>query len=220
MKRIVFLHGMASSARSAKAQYLASRLGALAQVDFRALDLNPTPADFEFMTVTGMVDRLRQSLQDVEAMETALIGSSLGALVAMNYAHRYGGIAKVMLLAPLLAFSSGGWGHEELERWQREGMIRLAHFGFNREVPLRYAFVVDGSRYDQPVPPAAPTLIIHGRHDDVISVQQSRDYAARHAEVRLIEVDSDHRLADQLPLIWDRARRFLLAGKGMDAGLG
>jgi pimeloyl-ACP methyl ester carboxylesterase len=116
----------------------------------------------------------------------------------------------MLLLAPALAFSAGNWSDEELERWKREGVTAVPHYAFNREVPLRYDFVLDGGRYAIPVPPAAPTLIIHGRGDDVIAIGKSREYAARYEQVRLVEVDSDHRLGDQLPFIWDQVRLFLL----------
>jgi pimeloyl-ACP methyl ester carboxylesterase len=211
MKTIVLLHGLASSARSAKGQYLACKLETYPHVEFRAFDFNPTPKDFEYMTVTGMIDRLRHYLWSRRPEEVSLIGSSMGALVGLNYAHRYGGVSKMLLLAPALAYSAGNLSDEERERWEREGVILVPHYGFDREVPLRYDFLLDGGRYGVPVPPAAPTLIIHGRHDDVIAIGKSREYAARYGQVRLVEVDSDHRLGDQLPFIWDQVRLFLLA---------
>jgi len=61
---IVYLHGFASSARSAKARYFAARFAALPPGDFYAIDLNPTPKDFEYMTTTGQIDRLRQYVLD------------------------------------------------------------------------------------------------------------------------------------------------------------
>jgi hypothetical protein len=54
-------------------------------------------------------------------------------------------------------------------------------------------------------------LIVHGRRDDVIPVEKSQNYAACYRDkVRLLEVDSDHRLSDQLPLIWEQVESFLL----------
>jgi pimeloyl-ACP methyl ester carboxylesterase len=55
------------------------------------------------------------------------------------------------------------------------------------------------------VPTAAPVTIIHGLHDEVVPIAASRAYAAAHPErVRLIAVDSDHRLNDQLDRIWEQ----------------
>jgi pimeloyl-ACP methyl ester carboxylesterase len=210
MKRVVFLHGLASSARSAKGQFLARKLATYPQVEFEAIDFNPTPTDFEYMTVTGMISRLRHHLWRQGQGEVGLIGSSMGALTGLNYAHRFGGVSKMLLLAPALAFSAGNLSDKELERWEREGVASILHYGFGKEVPLRYDFLLDGSRYRTPVPPAAPTLIIHGCRDEVIAIAKSREYAARYEEVRLVEVDSDHRLGDQMPFIWEQVRLFLL----------
>jgi pimeloyl-ACP methyl ester carboxylesterase len=210
MKRVVYLHGLASSARSAKGQFLARKLAAYPQVEFQAIEFNPTPEDFEYMTVTGMINRLRHHLWGRRRGEVSLIGSSLGALVGLNYARRFGGVSKMLLLAPALAFSAGSLSDKELERWEREGVALIFHYGFSKEVPVRYDFLLDGSRYRTPVPPVAPTLIIHGGRDEVIPVGKSREYAARYEGVRLVEVDSDHRLGDQMPFIWEQVRLFLL----------
>lgn len=43
--------------------------------------------------------------------------------------------------------------------------------------------------------PPAPTMILHGRADEIIPVQHSIDFASEHPDVRLELVDDDHRLA-------------------------
>ena len=43
--------------------------------------------------------------------------------------------------------------------------------------------------------PPAPITIVHGRGDDVIPIDVSREYAEAHPGVKLVEVDDDHRLA-------------------------
>ena len=70
---------------------------------------------------------------------------------------------------------------------------------------------LDGGRYLEPAPPAAPLLIIHGRNDEVVPIENSRKYVARYPDqTQLVEVASDHRLNDQLDLIWEQGRSFLL----------
>jgi pimeloyl-ACP methyl ester carboxylesterase len=49
----------------------------------------------------------------------------------------------------------------------------------------------------------APTTIIHGVRDAVVSVELSRAFVATNPSVQLIEVDDEHRLVDSLPLIAD-----------------
>lgn len=190
-KWVLLLHGFASSGNSSKAQYFRGKLKALSDVAFHAFDFNPTPTDFEYMTITGMINRLRQYLLVRPTGDLTIVGSSLGALVGLNYVHRFGGVKRMLLLAPALSYRG------------TENADRVYHYAFQREVRLRDGFDVDGTLYQKPVAPPAPTIIIHGRHDDTIPIAYSRRYAALYpAEVRLIEVESDHRLADQLDFIW------------------
>jgi predicted esterase YcpF (UPF0227 family) len=71
-------HGFASSAGSRNAQYLRPRLAERSDVTFHAVEFSPTPADFEYLTVTGMINRLRQYILDRELTDVCLIGSSMG----------------------------------------------------------------------------------------------------------------------------------------------
>ena len=163
------------------------------------------------MTITGMINRLRQYLCDHNLGNVSIIGSSLGALVGLHYAHRFGGVDNMLLLAPALAYWSEGSDKDQLCRWQQAGVSSFFHFAFEREVPLRYDFHVDGLQYLDPVPPPASIIVVHGRDDDVIPVENSRSYCASFPEqAQLIEVDSGHRLNDQLALLWEHAQSFLL----------
>ena len=213
-KTVLFLHGFASSGQGTKAQFFRKKFSALPQVDFHAFDFNPTPQDFEYMTLTGLINRLRQYLLDQRLASTEInfIASSMGALVGSNYAHRFGRVEKMLFLAPALYYAPRLMG--KVENWEQSGSAPVFHFAFEKEIPLRYDLDADGRRYTQPVPPAAPLTIIHGQHDEVVPVQHSRDYAASYPEkVRLLEVDSDHRLNDQLEFVWEQARSFFaLAG--------
>ncbi len=76
-------------------------------------------------------------------------------------------------------------------------------------LPLSYSFVTDLVQYDdimlqRPV----PTLILHGREDDVIPIRASRDYAASRHWVKLIELESDHALTDVQAEIWQAMQEF------------
>jgi pimeloyl-ACP methyl ester carboxylesterase len=107
MKHLIYLHGFASSANGRKAQYLRPLLGALPAVAFHAVEFSPTPADFEYLTITGMINRLRQYILDHKLDSVSLIGSSMGGLVALNYAHRFHGVTRLLLLSPALTYISG-----------------------------------------------------------------------------------------------------------------
>ena len=134
----------------------------------------------------------------------------MGALVALNYAHRFNDVENLLLLAPALAYRFGA-DRTESAQWQEAGVGPVFHFAFEKEVPLRYAFEEDGAKYAHPVPPPAKMMIVHGRSDDILPIQNSRDYAAAYPNlVQLIEVASDHRLNDQLDLIWQQVAAFSL----------
>ena len=207
---ILLLHGFASSGDSSKGQFIGRELSRYPKVRFHAFDFNPSPKDFEYVTVTGMINRVRQYWLDHDLDGASIIGSSMGALVGLNYAHRFGRVSKMLLLAPALAYGELV-GEPERQRWERSGTMPVLHYAFEREIPVSYDLHRDGLGYCEPVPPPAPVVIVHGRRDDVIPVGKSQDYAARYPDqVRLLEADSDHRLSDQLPLIWEQVESFLL----------
>lgn len=209
---ILYLHGFSSSAQGSKAQFLREKFGAVPDAEFQAFDFNPTRCDFEYMTVTGMINRLRQHLLQGGQEAVSLIGSSMGALVALNYAHRYGGVHRLLLLAPALVYRPGGQRMPQEETWQEEGFVEVPHYAFGEALPLRYDIEVDGTLYATPPPPPAPVCIVHGTHDEVIPVSFSREYAGSYpGRVRLVEVEADHRLHGRLEEVWREVQRFLLS---------
>ncbi len=214
-KTILYLHGFASSARATKAQYFRDMFKALPQVEFHAIDFNPTPKDFEYVTVTGMINRLRQYVLDNHLENLSIIGSSLGGLVGLHYAHRFGGIEKMLLLAPGLFWLSGGLSDEELGQWKKASVGPVFHYAFERELLVRYDLHVDGLRYLEPIPPTTPITIIHGRNDDVVPIDHSRKYAADFPDkVQLIEVSADHDLNDRIEFVWGYVQSFVLGTEG------
>jgi uncharacterized protein len=215
VKDLIFLHGFTSSANSTKALYLTERLAGFPGVRFLVPDFNPTPEDFEYLTVTGMINRLRQYVIDHDTGVVDLVASSLGALVALHYAARFGGVGRLLLLAPVLSYSSLPFPGEMLRQWERDGSTEFLHYGFPGRVPLRYDFHIDGLRYSGQIPPPAPVQILHGRSDEVIPIKNSRDYASQYPEmVGLTELDSDHALLDRTETIWEHVSSLLPGRSG------
>jgi pimeloyl-ACP methyl ester carboxylesterase len=215
-KTIVFLHGFASSAQSTKAQYLRDRFDVQPSVRFSVIDFNPTPADFEYMTTTGQINRLRQHVLDHELGTVSLIGSSYGGLIALHYAHRFGGVDRMLLLAPGLCWLNGGLAPDELAYWKDQGTVSVPHPAFGRDIPVRYDLQKDGLSYLDFISPPVPAFIIHGQDDSTVPLKHSRKYATAYPDtVQLMEVDADHDLNGHLDLIWKCVQSFLLGtGQG------
>lgn len=210
-KPILFLHGFASSSQSTKARYFRQRLQGLPQIQYHAVEFNPAPNDFQYVTTTGLVDRLRQFVLDHNLETISIIGSSFGGLVAIHYAHRFGGVERMLLLAPGLRWLSGGLSEGQLEAWKTAGALPVYHEAFRKEIPVRYDLQVDGLQYLTPIQPSAATIIIHGKNDTTVPIDDSRAYASEHPEaVQLVEVEADHDLNGHLDLAWEYVQSFLL----------
>jgi pimeloyl-ACP methyl ester carboxylesterase len=141
----------------------------------------------------------------------SIIGSSYGGLIAVHYGHRFGGVARMLLLAPGLRWLHGGLSDEQLRAAEEAGRLPVFHEGFQVEIPIRYDIEIDGLQFLEPVPPACSMLIFHGWSDTTVPTGDSRAYAAKYSDrVQLIEVDADHDLNSYLPLIWEFTQSFLL----------
>ena len=207
MKNVIYLHGFASSGKNSKGLALSRKSNDSAEIKFWSFDFNPKPEDFSHMTVTGMINRLRQFILDHKLTDNYLVGSSLGALVALHYTKWFGNVMKLLLLAPALKFSIK-YDHD-LEVIKNQTSNLVFHYAFDREIPLFSSFYQDGQGFRELVEPPVSTVIIHGKMDQVIPIEESRKFAARYPDhVKLIEVDSDHRLGDQIETIWDQINRF------------
>lgn len=57
--------------------------------------------------------------------------------------------------------------------------------------------------------PPAPTILIHGRMDDVVPARVSEDFAAAFPDVRLVLVDDEHRLKASIDVILAATRSFV-----------
>ena len=201
---IIFLHGFASSGKGTKATFLGERLGDIPEVDYRTFEYTPTPRDFEFLTITGSINRLRQFVLDHDLEPFVLVGSSFGALVGMNYAWRFGGVEKALLLAPALSYASIAPVLDPKDEWQSTGVVQVMHYAFDRSLPLRYELEIDGKLFGEAPPPSGPVTIIHGIGDEVVPVEESRRYTAAHPDlVELVEVDASHDLNAHLEVIWE-----------------
>jgi predicted esterase YcpF (UPF0227 family) len=205
----IYLHGFASSPHSAKAKYLRECFQRC-QIDIKVPDLNQ--GDFSHLTLTRQLKQVEAEFPPAPA-PVAIIGSSFGGLTAAWLGQRHRQVQRLVLLAPAFQFISH-WlpilGEEKVQRWQTEKYLPLYHYGEKQSLPLHYEFVLDMRQYqEQHLLSPVSTLILHGRHDEVIPIQASRDFAATRPWVRLVELDSDHALGNVLDEIWQEICQFL-----------
>ena len=205
----IYLHGFASSPNSAKAQYFRSAFAELA-IDLKIPDLNQ--GNFSQLTITRQIEQILAQFPPTPRPVT-LIGSSLGGLTATLIAEKSLQVQRLVLLAPAFEFLSH-WlpqiGEAKLKQWQDEQYLMVYHYAEKRSLPLSYNFVIDAANYqDNQLLRSVPTLILHGRHDEVIPITVSRSYASSRPWVQLIELDSNHALADVMTQ-WQQIKSFII----------
>lgn len=204
----IYLHGFASSPHSAKAEYIRTCF-AQANIKLKIPDLNA--GDFSHLTITRQLTQVASQFSH-NSTPVTLIGSSLGGLTAAHLGQQYPQVQRLVLLAPAFGFLSH-WllklGDETLQRWQKEKYLMVYHYGDEEKLPLSYDFVKDASQYkEEALQRLIPTLILHGRHDDVIPIQASRSFAQKRPWVEFMELDSDHGLGNVMSEIWQAIRIF------------
>jgi len=212
---IFYLHGFASSPQSSKAQFLGERLAARG-VKLRCPDFNQP--DFSSLTVSRMLQQLEKRIAALVPGDIALIGSSLGAFVAVEAAARAVNraghpITRLILLAPALDLEWERWdevGPGGIERWRNIGSIEIYHYAYDEPRRLAFSFYEDAMRYG----PASrrletPMVIVQGRRDESVQPAGVEAFAKAQPHAALHLVDDDHQLKNSLELIWRETARAL-----------
>jgi hypothetical protein len=214
---VVFLHGLCSSPRSAKATFFSARLAEEGR-SLAAPDLNrPT---FDTLTLTAQVEETRRFLDTLSGDgPVVLIGSSLGGLVALLFAHQYPErVQRILLIAPATRFVGDGLpalAGTTLEGWRQTGYLELLHHADNQIHRLGFQLKEDAARYDfDTLQVPQPILLIHGTMDEVVPYQRSLAFAAKRPNVRLIPIEGgDHQLGQVFHELWQVSRDFLVQGQ-------
>ncbi|MEY2978219.1 MAG: YqiA/YcfP family alpha/beta fold hydrolase [Prochlorotrichaceae cyanobacterium] len=206
----LYLHGFCSGPLSAKAKYFQQRFNSLG-LPLTLPDLNEP--NFTTLTLTRQIEQVQALLVPREPV--TLIGSSFGGLTAVLLAEQFPQIDRLILLAPAFNFLDY-WlpqlSPEDLDRWQTTGYRSLYHYGEQQERSLHYQFITDALQPQYRVETlkrSLPTLILHGRADEVIPLAASEEYGANRPWVRLMPLESDHSLANVISTLWQETRRFL-----------
>jgi uncharacterized protein len=142
-----------------------------------------------------------------------LIGSSLGAVVAIHAAARMADrIDRLVLLAPAVMFPRDApkvLGAERVARWQATGTLDVFH-GDGGMRPLSYRFYEDSEQYDAfAADVRQPTLILQGVRDAAVDYRVVEQFAAARPQMQLTLLDDEHQLLASLPRIWNDIAVFL-----------
>jgi pimeloyl-ACP methyl ester carboxylesterase len=207
----VYLHGFASSPSSSKATRFGRELAALG-VPFACPDLNEP--DFSTLTVTRMLEQIRAVI-DTARSPVALIGSSLGAFVALHAAAAAGTgtVDRLILMAPALDFGGNRLrqlGEVGIEEWRRSGQLRVHHYASGQPRDVGFELFEDAAQYDAlTLEMTLPILAFQGRQDASVDPKLVERWAATRPNVRLRLLEDDHQLTASVDLIWQESKPFL-----------
>lgn len=203
--KILYLHGFASGPMSTKGVAFENHFAAHG-VEIERMNLR-VPS-FEHLRLSTMIETVLTALHD----RTIVIGSSLGGLTAARAAERDSRIRALVLLAP--AFQLVARWREQLgpewDEWRARGWREVRDYMTGDMSKIDFGFVEDAEAIDIGYPDVrVPTLVLHGRRDDVVPIERSRAFAADKPHVRLVELDDGHELVGSLPRLLTESEAFL-----------
>lgn len=205
---IFYLHGFASSAQSSKARFFADRL-ATHGIVLHCPDFNEP--DFSTLTISRMIGQVVDRIESRPPGAVVLIGSSLGAFVAVQVAatlerDTIHPIARLILLAPALELAWERWsqlGPGGIERWRATGRLDVFHYGYNQVLPVGFTLYEDSKQYDAfSAPGDIPTSIFQGREDDAVDPNVTERFASARPNRTLHLLNDGHQLLGSLEFIW------------------
>jgi len=163
-RALLYLHGLASSPKGRKRAVLEGRFGPEGYVVV-APDLNvPSFGELSFDEMHA-----EAVVAYAETMPRVVVGSSLGALVALSLADTLGREgAPLVLIAPALGFA---------ERWASklpvgEG-VEMFHHGEGRNLTIHRAFFDEMAKVTvDATPPPVPVSVVMGTLDETVPFAQ------------------------------------------------
>ncbi len=175
-------------------------------------DLNQP--SFEDLTVTRMLEQTRQAVRQAGRGPVALIGSSLGAFVAVHAAAQQQPhlnqpvIDRLVLLAPALDLRDGPQG-ADVDDWRHTGRLRIFHHAWNEHREVGYGLYEDAARYDTlSLDLSLPILVFQGTRDTAVDPEMVKTWAHARPNVDLRLVDDEHQLGQSIEEIMTATEQF------------
>ncbi|HEY9775028.1 MAG TPA: YqiA/YcfP family alpha/beta fold hydrolase [Planktothrix sp.] len=208
---VLFLHGFAAGPTATKCEFMRERLeseGCLVDVP----DLNGD--SFEHMTITSQLQIIDRSLAQIDAAKhLILMGSGMGAVLATIKSQQLDRLRGLVLLSPGFGIVRR-WtkllGPEMLNDWRTTRTMDVHHYQVEQELPLSYDFFEDAQRYQtDDLKVECPTLVLHGRHDDVIPSEESKRFAKQNPKSAELHVMDDSDMVRWLDEAWEKTDSFI-----------
>ncbi|MFH1132215.1 MAG: ROK family protein, partial [Pseudomonadota bacterium] len=208
-RRVIYLHGFASSPLSFKAEKFAEAF-AKRGIPLEIPDL--VEGDFAGITLSkelALLDRMTEGQPDGSVI---LIGSSFGAYAASLYAAKSKKIVAMVLMAPAFSFYTiwrDRLGEEQIARWQEKGVMSVTNYAKGEVENIGWSLMYDAQMHADYPDVRVPVLIFHGEQDESVDWSGSAKFAAKRPNVELELLKSDHGLGDAIDHILGRSFLFL-----------
>lgn len=193
MPHVLYFHGFASSPRSAKITALKPLLEPEG-IELDTPDLNAP--DFQHLDWNAIVERALDAAR--RNPPAAIVGSSMGALVALEIVRR-GVRAPLMLIAPAI-----GIGARWLVRLPPGDPVTVFNHALGADAPINRSFFLQMNEVAaDEAPPPVPVIVIMGRKDETVPFElveeRWREWVSKGLQPpsRFLEIaEGDHSLAD------------------------
>lgn len=217
----MFLHGFRSHCDGGKARHLsdAARLRGRRWLRFDQRACGESGGRFQRFSVSQAIADARQVLTALQEPGCILVGSSLGALIAIHLARAEPDrVRGLVLIAPALRFTQrfihDQLNDHELDRWRQRGYRWFPDLYAGGCFRLDYGSCADALGYGEPpgeLP--CPVRVVHGTRDELLPVEDVIEWLGRlecpDQGLEIIE-GGDHRLtqwsdviARQIDNLWN-----------------
>lgn len=198
---IIYLHGLGSSPSSNKARLVLEHLRSLGH-GMEAPHLN-VPS-LEKLSAHEAIKKAAAVIKErAQDSNLVLIGSSFGGFIGLHALQLLdvavaSKIKGVVLLAPALYpwHPTHGIVTREVEReWEKRGLFPIEESATGCSVDVHVEFIRELKSYNSDeVTLGVRTLIIHGDRDEVVSIEQSKEFSKKRREVNLVTLADTHAL--------------------------
>jgi esterase/lipase len=195
MTQFIYLHGFTSSPSSNKAVVFKSKFK---EIGFSLVVPDLEKGNFENINLTFQMNILFDLLDKYQDEEVCLVGSSMGGYLAAIAAQKRNNVKAIYLMAP---------GFNFLDRWMNKlgldckdetswiSMIPVFHYRYGVTKLISTRIFKDAKNWSNlKLDREIPIRIVHGIHDVVVPVNESRNFIVDRPWSSLKELDADHGL--------------------------